>query len=508
MFRRVLAFFLSFVIVFATSSAQAASGWTVDKATSSGSRVIIGATNNGFKSAINVAPNAVKIAKMLAKRANAVSLGIAIAGMFNDGLDWVLDPANNSVRVKTKASYEEMAIQFCKDLAARQGRGYYGIAYNKSYPDHIYCAHANGKAGWAWITEYDMNLRGVGEVVPLSSVSESVADKAEKGDAASQKILRDVATAAVIAGDYDDSLMAGAVPVNDYTKPVVPVVPPAQVGDLDSLVTGGDVGAAAESARQAADEARKAAQAAKDAATKAQEEAIAAADRAKDLINQAVDQAIRDAAIEAAKEADRAAQAAKDVADAAANKAAEAANAAADKAIAAKGEAQKKLADAISEMNKALESGNADRIKKAEEALTKAKEEASAADKAAEKAKEKADEAAKDKPKEKPFELPAFCSWAKPVCDAVDWLMKPNEVDETIVDIESEEVAPTSTDINFGGSCPADFNVKAVIFGNNIDITLLDMSKFCNFLQTFVKYPVYAMSSLWAIYIVGGRKDG
>lgn len=79
--------------------------------------------------------------------------------------------------------------------------------------------------------------------------------------------------------------------------------------------------------------------------------------------------------------------------------------------------------------------------------------------------------------------------------------------EDTEIDIPVPDVVPVDTDINFGGSCPANFEFNGSIFGNPINIVLLDTSKFCGFLSTFVKFPVYAASSLFALYILGGRKD-
>lgn len=84
---------------------------------------------------------------------------------------------------------------------------------------------------------------------------------------------------------------------------------------------------------------------------------------------------------------------------------------------------------------------------------------------------------------------------------------EPPKPEDTELDIPIPEVLPTDTDINFGGSCPSSFEFNGAIFGNSINIVLLDMPKFCGFLSTFVKYPVYAVSSLFALYILGGRRD-
>ena len=80
--------------------------------------------------------------------------------------------------------------------------------------------------------------------------------------------------------------------------------------------------------------------------------------------------------------------------------------------------------------------------------------------------------------------------------------------EDTEIDIPMPDLPTPDTDINFGGSCPANFEFNGSIFGNPINIVLLDTSKFCGFLSTFVKFPVYAASSLFALYILGGRKDG
>lgn len=98
---------------------------------------------------------------------------------------------------------------------------------------------------------------------------------------------------------------------------------------------------------------------------------------------------------------------------------------------------------------------------------------------------------------------------AKADKEFTDWVQTPPKEDaqDTTVAIPDDTVLPADTDINFGGSCPANFEINSSIFGNPVNIVLLDTAKFCGFLATFVKYPVYAVSSLYALYILGGRKD-
>lgn len=90
----------------------------------------------------------------------------------------------------------------------------------------------------------------------------------------------------------------------------------------------------------------------------------------------------------------------------------------------------------------------------------------------------------------------------------MDWFKGEPETkpEDTAVDIDVPDIAPANTDINFGGQCPAPFVFKGAIFGNPIEIQLLDTAMFCNFLATYVKWPVYAASTLYALYLIGGRK--
>lgn len=497
--KRFTAFLFSafLVVLLPFNAANAASNWQPTSAKSSGSRVILGATNGGYKSAINIPPNLAKIAKFGMKGANALALIQIASGLISDGVDFVLDPANNRIKYKdpSKAFYTDFAgvrynsaSSVCAAYGATLGKVFTGSLTQTGVLYYFTC-YENGQKNNSFRAYQNDNNE---YYLPASDLAPSVATAAtQTADpvlrSAAQKILQDVAKAAVIAGDYDADLLAGAVPIND-TKPVIPAVPGSQVGDVDAGMTGGDVGAAADAAREAADTARKQSEAAKDAAREAADEARRLNDEAKDLINTSIDQAIKDAAAAAAAQAAKAAADAKSVADAAAVAAADAAKVAADKAVAA---AEKSAADARAAADATVES-----IAAADKAVADARAAA----------KEAADAA---KAVEKPFELPAFCSWATPVCDAVEWLMKPapDLDDDTVLDIDDTDVMPVDTDINFGGSCPANFEVNSSIFGNPINITLFETSKFCSFLSTFVKFPVYAASSLFALYILGGRKD-
>ena len=106
-----------------------------------------------------------------------------------------------------------------------------------------------------------------------------------------------------------------------------------------------------------------------------------------------------------------------------------------------------------------------------------------------------------------PTEWPAFCDWAFPVCDFIEWVKAEPEQTDTEIDLQEPDEQPTDTNFDFGGSCPAPIVFEGSIFGQSIEFTMLDTVMLCDFLSTYVKWPVYAASSLFAIYIVGGRKE-
>lgn len=511
------------VIAPTIQQANAASGWNIDSAKSSGSRVILGATNGGYKSAINIPPNLAKITKFGMKSANAVGLIQIAAGLINDGVDFVLDPANNRIKYKNPADVVDaqcswklptdstrrahMASEICSAY------GYGSVESISRVSGSLKCSGASGSMAAQCI----VSSIGVPERhIPMSDLATQVVKDAQSSDpsrkAAAQKILTDVAVAAVVAGDYDADLLAGAVPISgNETKPLIPSIPGSQVGDVDAGMTGGDVGAAAEQAREEADKARKQAQAAKDAATAAAEEARRLNDEAKDLINADIDKAIKDAATAAAAEAARAASDAKSVADAAAAEAARAAAesaraaaesvaAANEKAAAAEKAAADAAADATkSDVEKAAAQASAD-VAKAEAAAAQARAEA------AEKA---AAEAAAAKPEAKPFELPAFCTWAAIVCETAEWLKREPETPEiTAIDTDSpiDDFDSDKSYITFTGSCPPKYTASLSIMGATAPFEF-DYTPICT-VMSYLKPFIVGAGYIAAAYIIAGHSRG
>ena len=530
LYKKVLYVFLSLAIVIAPTiqQANAASSWGITKAVSSGARVIVNATNSGYKSAINISPTAGRVGARILRGANTAAWLYAAIQIANDGIDFVLEPENNRVRYKDPKKDNSL---YWSDL--------HGSSLTAASPSEIAstsCSSIGGTLVRASDISYDCLTRA-GELrtfkiskragsytydyIPVPVLAEKILKNAAAYHGASQTAVRETATEMVIAGDFDADLMSGAVPISD-NKPLVPSVPGTSPNNNGDVTTGTDPGNESMSPGQTAADAaaaRDAAKAASDAAMQAAKDAAAdarkAADDAKDLINQAVDQAIKDLAAQAAKDAAAAAQAAKDTANAAAIAAAEAAKTAAEAASAASAQAAKDLA-AAQAANDAAAIAAAEAAKAAAEAaLADAKAKQEAAEKAAEKAKAEA---------AKPFELPAFCTWASVVCDytvwvkqeyskAKDWVkeepvttpaeMMPIDDDPTGIGNIFQDKAEAGY-VSFESSCPADVLIPVDLMGASQTLTI-SYTPFCHF-ASLIRYAVILGAWISGLLIVtGGR---
>lgn len=526
--RRFFAFVVSLFILFSLpiNAANAASAWSITSAVSAGSRSIVSATKSGYKSAVNIAPSVGKVAGTVLKRGNQAYLIYAIAGLIGDGIDYTLDPANNRVIYKPKAgaipdnyiyildgnrgTYNTFAEAYAR--MQQDNPNYHLVESSRDEPSHtgltLYYSKGGNLYGQIGNRYPDMSAK----YLSAEAVAAQVIKNANAGHTDSQQLTRGIATEMVIGGQFDQDLLSGAVPTSD-TKPLIPAVPGNGNGNVthgesweggDSM-SGATPGQQSDAAKDAADAAKKAAAAAKDAAKAAQDAARDAADKAQDLVNagadaaaQAAAQAAAAAAAQAAKDAAASAAAAgdKSAAQAAAAERAAAAATAAAKAAAEK--AAKDLAAAIA----AGEQAAIDAAKAATEAaakeLAEAKEKQAAAEKAADRAKAEA---------AKPFELPAFCTWAAPVCDFINWFKEPPPADvpagdvpfATTGDVGLDDVDRFEKRITFSGQCPSNdfsFSMMGVTYAKPIPYHHL-----CGFLEQIAPW-LLAMCYLGTAYFV------
>lgn len=397
--KRFLAFFLSFTIIFATTVRANANtsvgGWSAVDIITAGATNTINATKTAggkaLKSAITIAPQAGKVGKYLLRGGAAGALALAVPQLLGEGVDWVLDPANNAVKYKAETADKQYdapvntvwSIGQFQHINALTACTMYHSFMVSQYPDLAnykgsHSPYLNPKKAGSYPCMYktaDNRSLGLGNLqlktgtndgsgsssddwksIPINTVATQVISNAESGNAPSQEAVKAAALEGFAAGEHDAALDAAATEV------------------------GSDAGT----------------------------------ENPPDTENPPKDP---DAPAEPFDPAG--------------------------------------IISAINAL-KALLAGILSSI----------------------------------------ASLSDFFQ-SEPPPDPVD----------TELDIPDNTVLPVDTDINFGGACPANFEVNSSIFGNPINITLLDTSKFCGFLSTFVKYPVYAVSSLYALYILGGRKD-
>lgn len=124
------------------------------------------------------------------------------------------------------------------------------------------------------------------------------------------------------------------------------------------------------------------------------------------------------------------------------------------------------------------------------------------------KAKEKDETQPKEKEKDKPFELPAFCTWAKPVCDLIEWVKKDPEVQQENYDVGHGTLENTGLDnidryqmrIDFPNECPSQ-KIQLNLFGRTYSKDI-PYQYLCQFLE--MVSPLFIALSLLSIafYVV------
>lgn len=138
--QRFIKYLLSFVIAFSPvlliSNANASvGGWAMSNPVAQGaSTVYNGAKNvliNGKdyikKGTAIITPNASQVANVLKRGLGAAALGLAVGELIGDGVDWVLDPANNQIKyvipatpTKQNSKYLFLSGHQVKYLTARE----------------------------------------------------------------------------------------------------------------------------------------------------------------------------------------------------------------------------------------------------------------------------------------------------------------------------------------------------------------------------------------------------
>lgn len=251
-YKRLLAFFLSFALIFSSTSALATTsvgGWTALDTITAGAtntiNAVKGAGSTAVKSAITIAPQAGKVGKLLLRGGAVGALAMAVPQLIGDGVDWVLDPANN--RVKYTVTEESSEFTTVGGVIGSWVLGTHKSSDPQSAwfsahgvpPAESTCKYISSTAYYcrsdSGITD-QVNFKpdssgSVGgsvteKYLPIDTVAAKVIANAEAGHAPSQEAVKATALEGFAAGQHDAALDAAAVPDTGVENPTDPENPP------------------------------------------------------------------------------------------------------------------------------------------------------------------------------------------------------------------------------------------------------------------------------------------
>lgn len=261
--RRFFAFIISAFLIFFPAYSYATTsvgGWTALDTITAGAtntiNAVKGAGATGMRSAVAVAPSAVKVGKHLIKGGGSLALLLAVPQLIGDGVDWVLDPANNRIKYKNPDAEVDGSLPAGK--AYRAGPNVDGVPYfTKTSACLSGMSYLPTDATWEFTSvvggdcmgikngrgspltlftvvtfDYNPELHSPSDeykYIPISTVAAKVIANAEAGHAPSQEAVKATALEGFAAGDHDAALEAAAVPDTGVENPDVPVDPTAPV---------------------------------------------------------------------------------------------------------------------------------------------------------------------------------------------------------------------------------------------------------------------------------------
>ncbi|AXH73443.1 MAG: hypothetical protein [Inoviridae sp.] len=258
--RRFFAFVISaFLIFFPVYSYATTStgGWTALDTITAGATNTINATKTAggkvLNSAVTVGASATKVGKHLIKGGSSVALAFAAVELLGEGIDWVLDPANNAIKYTVPAvpdpnnpsdsKYQVLYYgnlyytpqSFCDAYALKnyESKGYFlGVAQN----DVWVCKHRVSGVIYATTGSLALNPDYDGGPVeerfmPIDAVAAKVIANAEAGHAPSQEAVKAVALEGFAAGEHDAALEAAATEAGTQNPPDTDPNNPADPAD-------------------------------------------------------------------------------------------------------------------------------------------------------------------------------------------------------------------------------------------------------------------------------------
>lgn len=253
--KKFLYIILSLFLVFAPAYAYATTsvgGWTLTDSLIAGANTTINATKTAggkvLNSAVTVGASAAKVGKHLIKGGGQAALAYAVVELLGEGIDWVLDPANNAVKYKVPDDglYYKYRITVTGEYVYSFGAACSIVISldKKDHPTHCILdgdkvKHIRTSDGYVHGTgatryPYTPDQQDLYKSIPISQVAEKVISNAESGHAPSQDAVKATALEGFAAGEHDAALDAAATEVGtenppDTDTPTDPNVPPVPV---------------------------------------------------------------------------------------------------------------------------------------------------------------------------------------------------------------------------------------------------------------------------------------
>lgn len=218
--------------------------WTKDNRDGKTGVLVTAKDKRGFISKIIKNPSSGRIAQRLAKGANSVSIALALADLGFEAVDWVLDPENNSVRIKGDATGYYVTNGVCKTLAPTPEQSCALAAITYGHPNLHYGLKRNnyvcsGYVNGTWTApNYDFHVSKnkrcpTADVeIPLDEIARKLQEISETGTGQkqldAQKVIEETVEEMGEAGELDAELDAALQPDSN----------PCQTGYKPSVTTG------------------------------------------------------------------------------------------------------------------------------------------------------------------------------------------------------------------------------------------------------------------------------
>lgn len=174
----------------------------------------------GFISKIIKNPSSARIAKRLSLGLNTVGIALALRDMGYSAVDWVLDPANNAVKIKGGGWYATNGS--CKTLAttpeascALASLAYgHNLGYGLKRGRYV-CSGYNAETKNWTVPNYDFSVStnhrcGSDALVPLEDVAKQLQELAKQGNQTAQQVITETVQEMGEAGELDAELDAAA----------------------------------------------------------------------------------------------------------------------------------------------------------------------------------------------------------------------------------------------------------------------------------------------------------